>query len=144
MKRYSDETNFDIASSFAELWNRRVRSIRLTGIAVSAVMILLGILLCAFRGESIAAIETLAALLVMALGIYELVEYFSLPVIFQRGGVLINSILNIFMGILLLVSPVDVTIGTFSFLFGFLLMTFGIDVLALSGKLRYFGAEGYG
>ncbi len=141
---FSEETYDDLAKTFAEVWNKRVRSIRITGIVVSAVMIVLGFLLWLFPSQSIGVIETIAAALIMVLGVYELVEFFTLPVVLQRGGILINSILNIVLGVMLLCSPAEVTIGTFAFFFGFLLLIFGTDLLAFSGKLGYFGVRGYG
>lgn len=57
---------------------------------------------------------------------------------------LINSVLNIFLGCLLIAAPATVSISAFAFMFGFLLLVFGIDLLAFSGKLGFFGVTGYG
>lgn len=144
MRTYKDDGNFDPVDLFMDRWNRRVRSFRIYGIVVAVLMIVLGIVLCVFPGQSVRVIEIIAALIIMLLGIYQFADYSSLPVMFQRGGLLVNAILNVILGFLLLISPPDIGISTFSFLFSVLLMIFGVDLLAFSGKLGYFGITGYG
>jgi uncharacterized membrane protein HdeD (DUF308 family) len=144
MRTYRDDGNEDLAGIFIDNWNKRLKSFRVAGIAAAVLMVILGIVLCAFPGQSIRVIEIIAACLIMAFGIYELTDYFHLPVILQRGGILMNAVLNIFLGILLIISPAYVTLASFAFIFGFLLMIFGIDLLAVSGKLAYFNVTNYG
>lgn len=144
MRTYRDDDNIDLAGLFVENWNKRLKSFRVSGMVVAALMIVLGIVLCIFPSQSVRVIEIFAALMIMALGVYQFIDYFNLPVILQRGGVLINAILNVILGILLITSPASVTISAFAFMFGFLLMIFGIDLLAASGKLAYFNVANYG
>ncbi len=144
MRTYRDDDNIDLAGLFVENWNKRLKSFRVSGMVVAALMIVLGIVLCIFPSQSVRVIEIFAALMIMALGVYQFIDYFNLPVILQRGGVLINAILNVILGILLITSPASVTISAFAFMFGFLLMIFGIDLLAASGKLAYFNVTNYG
>lgn len=144
MRTYRDDDNINLAGLFVENWNKRLKSFRVSGMVVAALMIVLGIVLCIFPSQSVRVIEIFAALMIMALGVYQFIDYFNLPVILQRGGVLINAILNVILGILLITSPASVTISAFAFMFGFLLMIFGIDLLAASGKLAYFNVTNYG
>lgn len=144
MKRYSQEETSDLAGAVARQWNRRVRSVRVSGIVLGALLALLGIVLGIFPGASVAVLETMAALLIVLLGAAEIAEFCSLPALLRRGGLLMSGVLNAVMGILLLTSPVEIGIQTFAFLFAFLLLLFGIDLLTLSGTLRYFDVGGRG
>lgn len=144
MRTFREGEDEDFSELLAEQWNKRLRSVRRAGFAVAILMIVLGIVLCIFPAQSASVIEVIAAILIMAFGIYEFIVYFHLPILLQRGGILIDSTLNVILGILLLASPPEVGISTFALLFGFLLLVFGIDLLAFSGKLGYFRIEGYG
>lgn len=138
------ENYTDYVQAFTEQWNQKVKSIRKASIVISILMVVFGILCMVFPVASVTVIEILAAIVLIAFGICEIMNYFSLPVIFQRGGILINAILNIIVGVILICSPAAVTISTFAFMFGFLLMIFGVDLLALAGKLKFFGVSNFG
>lgn len=138
------DSNFDYAKEFTDRWNKKVRAVRVTGIVIAILMAVLGVVCLLFPEKSLRVIEVIASCVIMALGVCQMVDYFSLPVIFQRAGILLDSILNILLGCMLLSSPAAVSITTFAFMFGFLLMIFGIDLLAFSGKLGFFGISGFG
>lgn len=144
MRNYRDDGSYDVVESFTERWNKRVRKFRITGIVVSIVMIILGIMLCLNPKQSITVIERIADILIIAVGIYQLVDYFNMPVIFQSGAGMANGILNIIIGILLLSAPAQMQATTIVFMFGILLFVFGIDLLTFSGKLSYFNVTGHG
>jgi uncharacterized membrane protein HdeD (DUF308 family) len=138
------DSNFDYVKEFTDRWNKKVRSIRISGIIIAVLMAVLGVVCLIFPEQSLRVIEIIASCVIIALGVCQMVDYFSLPVIFRRAGILLDSILNIILGVILLCSPADVSIATFAFMFGFLLMIFGIDLLAFSSKLGFFGVSGYG
>lgn len=144
MRNCTYDGNLDYAREFTEIWNKKVKSIRKTSIVVAAVMIVLGIVCIAFPVQAVRVVEVIAAIVIAVLGVVQIIDYCNFPIPFQRAGTLVNGILNILIGILLLCSPSSVSIGTFAFMFGFLLLIFGIDLLALSGKLRFFGIGGCG
>ena len=144
MRTYYDDGSQNIADLFVENWNKKLKSLRRAGIAVAALMVILGIVLCIFPSQSIRVIEIFAACIILVLGIYQFIDYFNLPVMLQRGGLLMGAVMNVFLGILLMASPAYVTLSAFAFIFGFLLMVFGIDLLAVSGKLAYFRVTNYG
>jgi uncharacterized membrane protein HdeD (DUF308 family) len=144
MKTYTDDGSYDVVESFTERWNKRVHKFRITGIIAGIVMAVLGIILCVFPKQSINVIEYIADFLIIAIGIYQLVDYFNMPVMFQSGAKMVDGILNILIGILLLASPEAVAVTTFVFLFGILLLIYGVDLLSFTGKLSYFGVSGHG
>lgn len=135
--------NFDYAEEFSQNWNKKLKSVRITSFVISAVMLICGILCMVFPVKSIFVIETIAAILIIVLGIYHIFDYFCAPAFLRDPGSLISSILNIIIGILLLCAPREMTVSTFAFLFGILLMVFGINKIALTNKLRFFGIEHY-
>lgn len=136
--------NFDYAHEFSENWNTKLKSIRITCFVISALMLICGILFMVFPVKSVFVVETIAAVLIIALGVYQICDYFCVPAFLRDPGSLISSILNIVIGILLLCGPMEATVSTFAFLFGFLLMVFGINKIAFANKLNCFGAERYG
>ncbi|NLJ30154.1 MAG: DUF308 domain-containing protein [Clostridiales bacterium] len=136
--------DFDYAKEIADKWNKKLKSLRLTSLVISVLMILLGILCIAFPQQSLILLERLASVLIIVLGAYQIVDYFHPVVFVRRTGVLINGILNILMGLLLLFSPVAVTIMTFSFLFGVLMLVFGVGEIARAHQISCFTASGYG
>ena len=136
--------NFDYAHEFSENWNTKLKSIRITCFVISALMLICGILFMVFPVKSVFVVETIAAVLIIALGVYQICDYFCVPAFLRDPGSLISSILNIVIVILLLCGPMEATVSTFAFLFGFLLMVFGINKIAFANKLSCFGAERYG
>ena len=137
-------SDMDLANEFIGRWNKRLRSVRTASFIISILMIILGILCFIFPMETMSVIEVIACLLLISFGIYQMVDYFNEPVWFRFPGNLAGGILNIIMGILLLISPKEVTISTFAFLFGWILMMAGIEKMSFGNKLSFFAVSDYG
>ena len=133
---FNPDMNF--ASEFTTRWNQKLKSIRTASFIVSILMILFGILCAIFPMQTVNVLEILACVLLMAFGIYQIINYNSEPVWFRYPGSLISGILNILISIMLLASPSGVAISTFAFMFGWILMMAGIEKISYSSKLRFF------
>lgn len=142
MSNYDDMP--DYRGIMTEQWNKELKSVRTSGFIVSILLLLLGICCIIWPAPSMATMGILASIIIMALGVFEIVCYCSLPLLIRRAGTLISGILNILVGFLLLCSPAAVTLATFTYMLGFLLLIFGIDLLVFAGRLRFFDITGYG
>lgn len=134
----------DYRDVMKEQWNTELKSVRMTGFIVSILMLAVGICCIIWPTPSMATMGVIASLLIITLGIFQTVSYFSLPLLIRRTGTLISGILNIMVGILLLCSPVAVTLTTFTYMLGFVLFFIGIDLLVFAGRLRFIAVTGYG
>ncbi len=134
----------DLARAFAEQWNQRLRSVRIASFIVSIAMLVFGVLCIVYPIQSVKVLSILAALMIAAFGVFEIIDYCCLPIFLRNGGTMAAGVLNILFAVLLLSSPAEVTVGTFAFLFGLMLLLFGIEKIALASKLRYFAVSDYG
>lgn len=137
-------SDFNLEKQISGQWNKKLKSLRFTSIVINILMIVLGILFIVFPQQSLIVLERLASILIIVLGVYLIIDYFYTAVFVRRPAILINGILNILLGTLLLFSPAMVTITTFAFMFGFLMLTFGIGELVMIKKIRFFVPSGYG
>ena len=136
--------NFDYTQEFVQNWDKKLHALRLASFVISILMILFGILCMIFPVKSALLLEYIAVFCILAAGIYMLVDYFKMPVYLRSGGVLATSILNILLSVILLCSPTEATLSTFAFVFGILMLVFGINEIALTQKLCCFSVTGYG
>ena len=133
----------DFARVFSENWNRKLKSVRLLGAVVSLCMLVCAVLCMHSAVPMHQALKTAAALVIIALGMYQLVDYYYMPVLLRDGGTLIGAVLNTVIGMLLLFSPVEITVSVFAYMFGFLLMIFGVNKITFANKLHFFGIFDY-
>lgn len=129
--------------NLAEDWNRRLRSLRISGILLGAVFIVLGLMCIFMPFRSVAFVETVIAIFIFILGIYHLAQYSSTPVLLRRGSEMIAAIFNVILGIFLLTTPDDAMMGFFASVIGFALMVAGLINLLIAGQLRVLSAHGY-
>ncbi len=94
--------------------------------------------------QTVTVLEVIVCVLLIAFGVYQIVDYANEPVWFRYAGGLVNGIFNIILGFLLLASPKEVGISTFAFLFGWGLMLTGIEKISMGNKLQFFEVENYG
>ena len=134
----------DLAHAFAEQWNQRLHSIRIASFIVSILMLVFGVLCIIYPIQSVRILGILAAAVIVVFGVFEIADYCCLPIFLRNGGVMASGVLNILFGVLLLCSPSDVTVSTFAFLFALMLLSFGVEELVFSTKLRYFDVSDYG
>lgn len=141
MKRFRDFAR--VFSENSENWNRKLKSVRLLGAVVSLCMLVCAVLCMHSAVPMHQALKTAAALVIIALGMYQLVDYYYMPVLLRDGGTLIGAVLNTVIGMLLLFSPVEITVSVFAYMFGFLLMIFGVNKITFANKLHFFGIFDY-
>lgn len=142
MLRFNDD--FDYYDEFINKWNKKIHSLRIIGIVIGAAMII-GAILCMFYPiRSVKLMGTVGAILILILGIYQLVDYLAASSLFRWNGSLISAVCNLIIGFLLLYSPIEMTINTFAFILGFILMIYGINKLTFAHQLSFFNVEGYG
>ena len=134
----------DLARAFAEQWNQRLRSVRIASFIVSILMLVFGVLCVVYPIDSVRVLSIIAAAVIAAFGVFEIVDYCCLPVFLRNGGTMAAGILNILFGVLLLSSPSDVAVSTFALLFALMLLFFGVEEIVFATKLRYFGVKDCG
>lgn len=142
MLRFDD--NFDFRREFVDKWNKKIHSLRITGIIIGLLMIICAILCMIYPIKSVALICTIGAALILVWGVYQIIDYIAASPLFRWTGNLVSAICNLLIGILLLCSPIEMTINTFAFIFGFILMIFGINKLLFAYQLSFFRVESYG
>jgi uncharacterized membrane protein HdeD (DUF308 family) len=135
--------NYDL-SSLSEQWNKKLKSIRISSIVISIAMIILGIVCFIYPVETITVLEYIASLLIIAVGVWEIVDYTHGPVFFRMPGRIASGVMNIILGLLLFCSPEAVTNSTFTFLFGLLMLEFGVNKLSYSSLLGRYQVPNHG
>lgn len=138
------DADFDYTNALVEGWNHKLRSVRIASFIISILLVVCALLCAFFPVQSAGVMGALAAILILALGVYQLIDYFCAPPFLREAGGLVSSVLNLLIGVLLLASPTEATLSTFAFLLGGLMLVFGINKLSFSSKLGYFGVSGYG
>lgn len=133
----------DFEQVFNENWNRKLRSVRILGLAVSLLMLACAVVCMNCPIQTLQLLKRAAALIIISLGIYQLVDYFYMPILLRDASTLIGCVLNIVIGMLLLFSPVKITVSVFAYMFGFLLMIFGVNKITFANKLHFFHIEDY-
>lgn len=134
----------DFVRVFSENWNRKLKSVRLLGAAVGVCMLVCAVLCMQAPSPMQKAMKIAAALVIIALGMYQLVDYYYMPILLRDAGTLINAVLNTVIGMLLMFSPEGITVSVFAYMFGFVLLIFGINKITFANKLHFFGILDYG
>jgi uncharacterized membrane protein HdeD (DUF308 family) len=137
MMFYDNDRNYQ--DEFRGFWNQNVKKYRRWALILGIVMIILSILCFTNPIRSMYVLEVIASIVMICIGIGGIATYSSTPVYFRFGGSLISSILNILLGIMLILSPAQEMMMTFAFIFGIEMMSFGIQELSVSHRLKFFG-----
>lgn len=132
------DSSFDYIREFIESWNKKVKHLKWTLIAVAVVLVLVGVLCILFPIEVFTMMQILAAAALVVQGIYSIVSYAATTYYFRDPMQLVMGILNIVLGILVLASPVTLTASSLTVMFAFLLLFSGAEKIAFAGKLRYY------
>lgn len=132
------DSSFDYIREFIESWNKKVKHLKWTLIAVAVVLVLVGVLCILFPIEVFTMMHILAAAALVVQGIYSIVSYAATTYYFRDPMQLVMGILNIVLGILVLASPVTLTASSLTVMFAFLLLFSGAEKIAFAGKLRYY------
>ena len=125
-------------------WNKQVKNFRVGGVIVGILMLILGIIACIYPVQTAVVVEVIAAILLLAFGIFEIAAHFSVPPMVRTGSGIVSGILNIIMAILLLTSPREDMLVSFSFLLAADLLFLGIEEISAAGKLSFLGVCGLG
>lgn len=134
----------DYAKEYVKAWNSYIRGLRWIGFALGTILIILGAL-CFVAPEKFAAtISLVIAMMIVAFGVYRLVEYFTTPALFRFTGKLISGIFNLVVGYLLMTMSSEATVKMFTIIIAIDLVLLGIEKLALAMKLRFFNATNFG
>lgn len=129
----------DIITQIRERWNKSVRSFRIWGFIAAVLMIVVGIVCVIYPVQTTYALEIIASIALLCLGVWQIVRYFQFPVFLRTGAGLVSGILNVILGIMLLTSPAESVLLTFGFLFGFDLLLLGIEQISKAGRLHAYG-----
>lgn len=120
-------------------WNKRIKKVRRAELILGIIMIVIGLLCIFFPMDSVSVMGIIASAAIMIFGIYEIVEYFSLPVYFRMGGLLVSGILNLLTGVLLLTLRAEEMLTIFSFLFAIDILMLGIEEISMSSSVAWIG-----
>ncbi|MEE8815868.1 MAG: DUF308 domain-containing protein [Lachnospiraceae bacterium] len=134
----------DYRNELQSFWNGNVKKFRTSSLVGGILMVILGILCAAFPFQSMIAMEYIASILLIVVGIAQIYAASQVPIFLRTGGTILGGILNIILGILLLTSPADVMLGTFAFIIAINLMLFGVEECVAYNRVKFFQAEGGG
>ena len=132
------DSDFDYVQELIDTWNKNRRKVRTAYFVIAAVLIIAGILTAVFPVSIFAVIQYLAAIAVIAVGIYHFITFASMTYYFKDYMLLLSGILNVLMGVMLFIMPVTLTVQVTTLLLAFLLIFNGVEKLALASRLRYF------
>ncbi len=132
------DSDFDYVQELIDTWNKNRRKVRTAYFVIAAVLIIAGILTAVFPVSIFAVIQYLAAIAVIAVGIYHFITFSSMTYYFKDYMLLLSGILNVLMGVMLFIMPVTLTVQVTTLLLAFLLIFNGVEKLSLASRLRYF------
>ncbi len=132
------DSDFDYVQELIDTWNKNRRKVRTAYFVIAAVLIIAGILTAVFPISIFAVIQYLAAIAVIAVGIYHFITFSSMTYYFKDYMLLLSGILNVLMGVMLFIMPVTLTVQVTTLLLAFLLIFNGVEKLSLASRLRYF------
>ena len=132
------DSDFDYVQELIDTWTKNRRKVRTAYFVIAAVLIIAGILTAVFPVSIFAVIQYLAAIAVIAVGIYHVITFASMTYYFKDYMLLLSGILNVLMGVMLFIMPVTLTVQVTTLLLAFLLIFNGVEKLALASRLRYF------
>lgn len=73
------DADFDYTNALVEGWNRKLRSVRIASFIISILLVVCALLCAFFPVQSAGVMGALAAILILALGVYQLIDYFCAP-----------------------------------------------------------------
>lgn len=132
------DSDFDYVQELIDTWNKGRKKIRTTCFIVAALLVIAGILTAVFPVRIFAVIQYLAAAAVIVIGIYHFVAYSSMTYYFRDGMLIMSGILNILIGIMLFIMPVELTVQVITFLLAFMLIFSGAQKISFASRLKYF------
>ncbi len=122
-------------------WNTKIKKLRWASFILCALMMVAGVLCFMYPVKSILVIQVVAAVLIGVHGIFEIVDYFSMPKILRDAISIASGVLNIIISFMLITGPAVITASTFAFMIGFALMSLGINKISFGSRLRNNGIK---
>ena len=113
------DSDYDYVQELKEAWERGKKKIRNAYLILAAILLAAGILLAVFPTGIFALIQYIAAIAVIMVGIYHFISYASMTYYFRDPMLLVSGILNVLLGVLLLLMPVELTAQVITFLLAF-------------------------
>ena len=132
------DSDFDYVQELLDSWNQKRKTIRTAYFIMAALLIIAGILTAVFPVSIFAVVQYMAAAAVIVVGIYHIITFASMTSFFSDYMLVISGILNILLGIMLFVMPVELTVAVITFILAILLIFNGAQKLAFASRLRYF------
>ena len=132
------DSDFDYVQELLDSWNQKRKTIRTAYFIMAALLIIAGILTAVFPVSIFAVVQYMAAAAVIVVGIYHIITFASMTSFFRDYMLVISGILNILLGIMLFVMPVELTVAVITFILAILLIFNGAQKLAFASRLRYF------
>ena len=132
------DSDFDYVQELLDSWNQKRKTIRTAYFIMAALLIIAGILTAVFPVSIFAVVQYMAAAAVIVVGIYQIITFASMTSFFRDYMLVISGILNILLGIMLFVMPVELTVAVITFILAILLIFNGAQKLAFASRLRYF------
>ena len=132
------DSDFDYVQELLDSWNQKRKTIRTAYFIMAALLIIAGILTAVFPVSIFAVVQYMAAAAVIVVGIYHIITFASMTSFFRDYMLVISGILNILLGIMLFVMPVELTVAVITFILAILLIFNGAQKLAFTSRLRYF------
>ncbi len=83
-------------------------------------------------------IQYLAAIAVIVVGIYHFITFSSMTYYFRDYMLILSGVLNILIGVMLFIMPVELTVQVVTFMLSFMLIFNGVQKLSFASRLRYF------
>ena len=90
------DADFDYTNALVEGWNRKLRSVRIASFIISILLVVCALLCAFFPVQSAGVMSALAAILILALGVYQLIDYFCAPPFLReacKGVIVIVAVL---------------------------------------------------
>ena len=116
-------------------WNERLQSMRIIGFIVSIALIAVGITCIFIPMLSVNLMHYIFASVLLAAGIFHIVNYFTIKTPFRSGGYLAMAIIQVIVALILFFSPSIVTIEILAFMLSFEMLISGIDAFSLGVKV---------
>ncbi|GAB6160831.1 HdeD family acid-resistance protein [Howardella ureilytica] len=128
-------SNRVFGDEFRNHWNERLKSMRIIGFIVSIALIAIGITCIFVPMLSVNLMHYIFASVLLASGIFYIVNYFTVKSAFRSGGYLAMAIIQVIISLILFFSPSVVTIEILAFMLAFEMLVSGIDALSIGVKV---------
>lgn len=132
------DQNYNYVDEFTQSWNEKYKRMKTCMIIYSIILIGLGLCCFFFPQQVFTTIQVICAIGIMIGGVLELTNYFQISYFFRDPLLIVSGIFKILLGLLLITTPIKVTVTMFTFMFAFILLTNGIQKISFGSRMRFF------